>query len=117
MDSTVRRLVREQLDRIIASGGNRRKSKTRKSKTYDMPKKKRKHKRGMGMYDYDGYDGEGLQAGRKKKKKSSDWIDHVKDYAKKHGLSYSEALQSKGVSRGYRKVGKGRRKMTRKKKA
>lgn len=32
------------------------------------------------------------------------WIQHVKDYAKKHGMSYSMALKSPGCKSSYKKM-------------
>jgi hypothetical protein len=103
MDSSIRRDYRAQLERIIASGGARKKKrKTRKS--------------GMGEYDGDGLRAYGLRAGMRagkkkaaKKKTTNPWIKHVKAYAKSHGLTYNEALKSPGVKRGYKKTGSGMR--------
>lgn len=35
---------------------------------------------------------------------ANSWIMHVKQYAKKHGMSYSEALKSPGCKSSYKKM-------------
>lgn len=49
----------------------------------------------------------GVRAGLRAygRKPVNPWIQHVKQYARSHGMSYRDALMSPGVRRGYRGMG------------
>lgn len=115
----VRQEIRNMLNRIILAGGKRKTSKKYGMGAYELEgdgRKKRmtkpKSKKEMG-----GLRAYGLKAG--KKMTMNPWIKHVKAYAKAHGMSYNEALQSPNIKKGYKKVSsvKSKRKTMRKKKA
>jgi hypothetical protein len=37
------------------------------------------------------------------KKSANPWIEHVKAFARKHGINYAEALKHSDLKKGYRK--------------
>jgi hypothetical protein len=78
-------------------GKKRRGSRTRKGK------KGKKGKKGRGSSSSSKKSKKVKRGKSGKKGKASGWINHVKQYAKKHGIKYPEALKDKNCGVEYRR--------------
>lgn len=130
-EADIRRDVRSMLHRIIAAGGSRRKKGMKSTKGMGMyelegegiragRKRKSTRKKKISCYSSTGKGlyARGMSAGKKRKspkKSSNPWIQHVKKYARQHGMDYAEALMSPGIRKGYKPMsGMGKKRISRK---